>query len=93
MIVIRKRGQPLAMRIRPDWREIVQGPDRNYIRELFNDFAVRAKYDPDGLFRQLCGLSVGPLVTLSVDSDLDHQLEMRALWQDFVDFKPESPGV
>lgn len=41
--------------------------DLEYCSELLNDFVKRAQNDPDGLFKQICSLSVGPLITFSLE--------------------------
>jgi len=61
---------------RQDWPDIVQRNDHQYIRELLADFKERAILAPDGLFRHVSSLSVGPLMTYMVGSQSD--LESRA---------------
>lgn len=59
--------------------------DLEYCSELLNDFVKRAQNDPDGLFKQICSLSVGPLITFFTGDRLDRSSVMGLLWENFVD--------
>jgi hypothetical protein len=50
----------------PHWREFVGVEDGEYIESLLTDLAGRADQDAERLFKQLCSLCVGPLVTAEV---------------------------
>jgi hypothetical protein len=54
----------LTLYVDPKWREFVKETDRDYIEDLLKDFPERARQDPEALFKHLCSLGVGPLVTL-----------------------------
>jgi hypothetical protein len=51
---------------------VVGSEDLPLIRSLLLDFTERAKLHPAALFKQLCSLSVGPLVTHAVGSSLSN---------------------
>jgi hypothetical protein len=53
----------------PDWRELIDPADRNYIDAVLKDFLERAKNDSESLFAQIVSLSVGPLITMDVGSN------------------------
>lgn len=59
----------VGIRVHPEWERIVLPVDRKYLEDLFGDFRMRVKSDPDALFQQLSDLSVGPLVTREAGSD------------------------
>jgi len=73
----------IGIRVRPEWEKIVLPTDRNYLEALYRDFRMRIKSDPDGLFRQLSDLSVGPLVTREAGSDLAANLPYLRLAEQF----------
>ena len=50
----------------PNWRKFVQNKDREYIELLLGDLVQRACHDAEMLFKQLCSLNVGPIVTSEV---------------------------
>lgn len=53
----------LSLFVNSRWPDIVDHEHKDYFRSLLEDFALRAKLDPGGLFQQICSLNVGPLVT------------------------------
>ena len=62
-----------------DWRTIVQSKDRDYVRDLLDDFKERARSSPEALFQQAASLSVGPVVTYAVGSATDLKSSMELL--------------
>lgn len=69
-IVTSSHDGEVVFRVRPEWERIVLPADRGHLEALFRDFRMRKRSDPDALFRQLSDVSVGPLVTHEVGSDL-----------------------
>ena len=67
-----ERGN-LDFRVHPQWRELIQPEDSEYIGSLLADLPIRAKSQPDNLLKQLCSLSVGPLQTKQTGQNIaDH---------------------
>jgi len=62
---------------------VVGSEDLPLIRSLLLDFTERAKLHPAALFKQLCSLSVGPLVTHAVGSSLSNQLSLQKCFLKF----------
>ena len=50
----------------PDWHEYVQNEDQEYIDLLLRDLVQRAHHEAETLFKHLCSLGVGPVVTVEV---------------------------
>ena len=69
-LVTSSHNGEVAIRVDPEWEKIVLPTDRNYLEALYRDFRIRIGSDPEGLFRQLSDLSIGPLVTHEAGSDL-----------------------
>jgi len=51
----------------PYLKQLISEADWQYIEELLEDFENRCQETPEDLFRQLSRLSVGPLLTDSVE--------------------------
>jgi hypothetical protein len=60
----------LELFINPKWPEFVHEEDRKYIESLLKDLVERAQPEPEMLFKQLCSLGVGPIVTVEVRAGL-----------------------
>lgn len=81
LLVLEDAQGSLRFLVRPDWRSVVQPEDSNYIESLLDDFLERAEEQPTPLFKQLCSLGVGPLVTKQTGeqiSNYPHLLELRS---------------
>lgn len=50
----------------PNWQEVTETSDHDYIYAILADFKNRAKIDAKALFQQASSLSVGSLVTSEV---------------------------
>ena len=70
LLALRDREGNLRLLIHPEFRALLQDEDRAYFQALLIDLPERAKLQPDALFKQLCSLGVGPLVTQTVGEDL-----------------------
>jgi hypothetical protein len=68
-------------------RSIVQAEDLIYIDSLLQDFKVRAKLHPEALFKQICSLSVGPLVTQEIGLEITDHALFREISTEFVELK------
>jgi hypothetical protein len=66
LLVLRDEEGEISFLVHPEWRRIVGNRDVEYFESLFQDFLIRAKVQPELLFKHLCGLCVGPLVTKEV---------------------------
>jgi len=67
-----ERGN-LDFRVHPQWSGLIRAEDSEYIESLLTDWPIRAKFQPDDLFKQLCSLSVGPLQTKQTGQNIaDH---------------------
>jgi hypothetical protein len=74
----------LRLLIHPEFRALLQDEDRAYFQALLIDLPERAKLQPDALFKQLCSLGVGPLVTQTVGEDLTGNPALLELSSTFV---------
>ena len=57
--------------------------DQEYVRDLLKDLLQRARTFPDEVFKQLSGLSVGPLVTAEVLPVQLHESTIEDIYPDF----------
>jgi hypothetical protein len=57
--------------------------DREYIENLLKDLLQRAKTCPDEVFKQLSGLSVGPLITDAIVPLQLHESTIEEIYPDF----------
>jgi hypothetical protein len=72
LLVLRDQKGCLHIRAHPKVGTVVGSEDLPLIRSLLLDFTERAKLHPAALFKQLCSLNVGPLVTHAVGSSLSN---------------------
>jgi predicted component of type VI protein secretion system len=70
LLVLRDRQGGLRIQIHPDLRAVVQTEDLDYIEASLRRCLQRAKMHPMELFKQLCDLAIGSLVTHEVGRDL-----------------------
>jgi hypothetical protein len=77
----------LSLFISSRWREIVAHEHLDYLRSLLEDFALREKSDPGGLFQQITSLEVGPLVTRHVGEWDSRDDRVKALEFEFEELK------
>jgi hypothetical protein len=68
----------IAVRVHPQWESLVTDTDLGYVAELLADFAERARAAPADLYKQLCRLSVGSLLTADLDKG-----QAAELWKAF----------
>ena len=73
----------LRIRVHPDWRTPVTAEDQPMIAELFEDFAKRARLDPESLLQQLTALNVGPLVTHDAGQEISTRADLKELSSSF----------
>ena len=73
----------LSVLVRPDWPRFVEERDREYIAEILRDFKDRGSSDPEGLFRHISSLSVGPLRTYALGSLLSDHPDLVAICTGF----------
>jgi hypothetical protein len=84
ILVLKDESGDLRFFIHPELREIVQNSDLHYLDDLLWDFVERARIDSGGLFKQLCSVGVGPLVTVAVGSDLSEFPDIQEQTSKFV---------
>jgi hypothetical protein len=73
LLVIQDGSVSVRFLVHPNWRAIVQAEDLDYIESLLLDFPDRAAMHWDALFKHLCSLRVGPLVTQETGESIsDH---------------------
>jgi hypothetical protein len=85
LLVLSNEKCRLRFFVHPDWRTFVQCDDLNYIESLLLDFSERAKSHPDALFKQLCNLGVGPILTQEAGANLDDYPSLRRLSSEFIE--------
>jgi predicted NAD/FAD-binding protein len=81
LLVLMDEKGTLSFHVHPDWRSVVQPEDSKYMESILDDFLERAKEQPTPLFKQLCSLGVGPLVTQQTGeriSDYPQLLKLRS---------------
>ena len=83
ILLLDSNGQELETRARSDWEEIVPEMHREYISSVLIDFKQRSESDPIQLFIQASNLNVGPIVTLTVGSNLESDSELWNLYRRF----------
>ena len=69
----------------PKLEEIVEPCDGEYLSDLLRDMAKRLKVNGEGLFAQLCELSVGPLTTERIGLDPASDETLSGLIQNFIE--------
>jgi hypothetical protein len=74
----------LKVLVHPALPSVVELEDEDYLQSLFKDFKERALLHPASLFKQLCSLGGGPLVTRSGGQDIEDNPELAALRATFV---------
>ncbi len=89
--MLRSREGHLRIFVDPDWRNLVQAEDRDYISEILVDFRQRAQHDPEGLFEQVKSLAVGPLLSHSEGTSVAEDPGLLKRCDNFVEFRP--PGL
>lgn len=66
LVAKREQSGELSLFVNSAWRDFVSPKHREYIADLFEDFRVRRRSEPEILSRQLCSLNSGPLITHEV---------------------------
>ena len=84
LLVLRDEKGSLRFLIHPELRAVVQESDWAYLESLLQDFLKRAKLHPEALFKQLCSLGAGPLVTQKVGSSISDHPPLLKLCSHFV---------
>lgn len=84
LIVLKDARSGLRFLVDPGWRALVQAEDMEYLDSLLGDFLERAKKQPATLFKQLCSLAVGPLVTHATGEQLSDRPPLLELSSRFV---------
>jgi hypothetical protein len=81
LFVLEDAEGSLRFLIRKDWRSIVRPEDAGYVNNVLVDSLERASEEPEPLFKQICSLGVGPLVTSVTGdrlSEYPHLLELSS---------------
>ena len=73
----------LAIAVDPRWSASVLTQDAPEVAELLKDLAIRAKTDPDALWRHISSLNWGLLVTGECGRDLPDQLPILQILNRF----------
>ncbi len=84
MLALRESAGTLRVLVHPDLSAMVQEQDFGYLQSLLQDFKERALLHPASLFKQLCSLGSGPLVTQTGGTDLSGCPMIHALTSKFV---------
>jgi len=85
LLVLSDEEYRLSFFVNPEWRIFVRGDDLCYLESLFFDFFERTQSDPEALFKQLCNLGVGPILTKEAGASLDDYPAMRKLLSEFIE--------
>jgi len=87
VLVLMGREDDLLFLIHPELRTIVRKEDSVFVESLLRDFIKRAKVHPDALFKHLCSLGAGPLLTQTVGSSLSDHPSILELSSRFVELR------
>lgn len=79
LLVLKQADGVLRFLAHPNLQAVVEATHLDYVLSLLEDFAVRAQYDAEHLFRQLCSLACGPLLTWQVGGQIDEHPDIRDL--------------
>jgi hypothetical protein len=79
-----QRGK-LRLLVNRDWRELAHAEDKDYLESLLEDLKERAGLAPESLFKQLCSLGVGPLLTQATGEDFLGDARIMKLCSSFVE--------
>jgi hypothetical protein len=97
VLVLRDKEGGLHFLVHTELRAIVRGEDLAFIESLLQDFTERTKLHPEALFKHLCSLGVGPLVTQAAGSTPLGHPAIQELSSTFVEFPykawPSSKGL
>jgi len=66
LIAVWDQNNRLSLYVNSEWREFVSRDLEGYFASLLEDFRQRKESDPEGLFRHLSALNVGPMAALEV---------------------------
>jgi len=73
LFVLTYEDDSLTLLVDPDLRLVVTEDDHAYLDSLLPDLVERSKQQPLDLFKQLCSLGIGPLVTVEAGERIaDH---------------------
>lgn len=84
LLVVEDDEAGLRFLLHPHLQSLILAQDRDYISALLKDFSERAKLHPEDLFQQLCTLSVGPLITYAIGSQLSDFPQLLELCATFI---------
>ena len=92
LIVTMTEAGEMSLLQNPEWKNIVQPLDHSYFSDIWADFDVRAKTDPEALFKQVTSLSVGPLIAYISGTSLWSRPELQSLSQSFIEISRSLNG-
>jgi hypothetical protein len=84
ILLVRSRNGNLDLLVHPAWHDIVAPAHQEYVQDVLSDFERRTTTDPEGLFKQVATLSVGPLVTYAEGADISDNPKLRKMLDSFV---------
>jgi hypothetical protein len=83
-LAVRDAKYVLRFFVHPNLHKIVWAIDLPHIKSLLEDFIERVRRDAENLFRQLCSLSAGILVTRAVGENISYFPKIQELVLQFV---------
>jgi hypothetical protein len=87
LLVLREQTGRLLFLVHPDVGTVVRCKDLVLIESLIQDLLGRAKLYPEALFKHLCSLGVGLLITQDVGSNISEHPSIKELFSRFVEIK------
>lgn len=84
LIALEARGERLRLLVDPNWQQIVCADEWDHVIALLADFSERARDDPEYLFKQLCSLDLGPLITCDFGSQVSRRQQLMEIGSHFV---------
>jgi hypothetical protein len=84
LLVVRQADGVLQFLAHPNLHKVVEVTRLTYVLSLLEEFLARAKSDSEQVFRQLCSLACGSLLTWKVGEHIDEDPDIRDLSVQFM---------
>lgn len=92
LVMLHEEENRLSFFVDPNWRNAANQADQREVGPLIRDFINYADFNPRALFKRLCGLNFGPLVTAAVDNVAADPSSVLARFPDFVELRQGTTG-
>ena len=86
LLALKDEAGQLHFFLDPNWKTIVHKSDVEDVGLLLADFAEGAGYNADALFRRICSLNFGPLLTIKLEGEVADLSAFLSRYPHFVPF-------